>query len=749
MQGYATRALLFAGAAVAVMGLAGGAQAQPTAPNAAANDQGGPQLEEVIVTAQRRAERLENVPMAVSAVSPAAIERAGITSIHDLGQLVPGAQINFAGGFTQPTIRGITTLTTGVGFENNVAIYIDGFYSPDNVTVNGDLANISGIEVLKGPQGTLWGRNATGGAILINTKAPSKVLTGSLQASYGRYNDVSVSGYVSGPINDRVRFAVAGYNRKSSGYNDLLGPTGQKVGHASPLHQASVRTKLEVDVTDKLTATAAFNYGLASDARGLLFNYYQFVSPALPQPPARSNRPYAATYDLDTKDLGITREGTLKLAYQTPMGMLTSYTGFAHRDTRIDFDFDGSYANLVQSKQVYGQDTFQQGVDYNINAIDNLDLVVGGSYYQDALKDIAGISRTNTGTPTAIQHWTTHSTAWAVFVDATYHLTDKLALNVGGRYSADKKAVHNDTTNGTQTAFLAAPNANTAKFNAFTPRVSLRYEVAPRTNVYATWSKGYRTGGFNPVPGTPLIAFQPEKITAYEAGFKTARGWLRFDTAAFYYDYRQLQVGITVPNPNPAIPGVTNLTLNAPKAEVYGVDAEVTAEPVENLNIHAGVAYLHGRYKNFHNATGNGFNAATGLNVTGQVQDWSNLQMARAPRLSGSVGVDYQFQDVVGGKLRVGTNVSYTDSFPLSNPSIYGPLAGPALARSQRYLQKSYTLINAQTTWTDPSGHYRVTVYGNNLTDKRYRLTNNGGAFGDYSSWAEPRNYGVRLGYDF
>lgn len=126
---------------------------------------------DIVVTAQRRSERLVDVPMSIVAISPEAVEKSGVVSVHDLNRLAPGVQINFAGCCTQPAIRGITTLTTGVGFENNVAIYVDGFYVPDNLSINGDISNLASIEILKGPQGTLWGRNATGGAILMNTKS--------------------------------------------------------------------------------------------------------------------------------------------------------------------------------------------------------------------------------------------------------------------------------------------------------------------------------------------------------------------------------------------------------------------------------------------------------------------------------------------------------------------------------------------------------------------------------------------------
>ena len=175
---------------------------------------------DIIVTAQRRSERLVDVPMAVVAVSNETIEKTGVVSIQDINKLAPGVSFNFAGCCSQPSVRGISNLTTGIGYENNVAIYVDGFYAPDNISINGDLASLESVEILKGPQGALWGRNATGGAILMNTRKPSDFFTGKAEAGYASYNELTLSGYVSGPLSDFARFSVAAYNRNSDGFYD-------------------------------------------------------------------------------------------------------------------------------------------------------------------------------------------------------------------------------------------------------------------------------------------------------------------------------------------------------------------------------------------------------------------------------------------------------------------------------------------------------------------------------------------------
>ncbi|HEX7743603.1 MAG TPA: TonB-dependent receptor, partial [Sphingobium sp.] len=431
-----------------------------------------------------------------------------------------------------------------------------------------------------------------------------------------------------------------------------------------------------------------------------------------------------------------------------PFGSLTSYTGYARRRTGTRFDFDGSPANLSLAEQEWKQDTFQQGIDVNVTSIDGLNLILGGTYYNDRLENLGQLGIAG-GVVASIATATLWAEAWAVYADGTINLSDRLVLNLGARYTKEGKSAKYQTVNPAG-AFLTPPGRGDETFSAFTPRGSLRYEIGPRTNVYYSISRGFRSGGFQPNGATRpelFIPFKPEKITAYELGFKTSSPTVQFDAAAFYYDYRKLQVGVTVPNPITNI-GLVNLVSNTPKAEVWGADALIAVQPVSNLNVRLGAAYLHARYRDFVNATGNGLNPATNLNVPGQVQNWSNLQMARSPTFSGNLSVDYTIPDVAGGSVQLSANGSYTDSFVLSNPSVYGRLAG-ARAREQRYRQSAYALLNGQISWTDADEAVKITLYLNNITDKRYRMTYNGANLGDYSSWAQPRTYGVRASYNF
>jgi iron complex outermembrane receptor protein len=734
---------------------------------------GGVQLQEVVVTAQRRAERLENVPMSITVLSPATVQRAGITNFMELGEVTNGVQMNFAGSIPGVAVRGVTSTIAGYNIETNVAVYIDGFYDPQPLTIQSDIANLQDIQVLKGPQGTLYGRNATGGAILINTLGPTKTFTGKFDASYGNYNTANVNGYVAGPINDRVRASLSAHYQHGETTTRLASPTeiGKTIGPAGHFEEVGVRAKLQADLTDKLQATLGLNYASHSDPRANFFSVYSHILPPpyYPAPPLRATEFGTTAYVGKTPTVFASQyEATLKLAYTTPIGTLTSYTSYAFRRFGADIKFDSTYLTsgngypFLYNVLRYKQDTIQEAVDYNITAINHLDLNVGAMYYTDKFRSYPGLSGAPTsyvfGVFLASAHTLQNTTSWAVYADGTYHLTEKLSLNAGGRFSSDDRDDAYDVT-GPGGSILTPRTYNQHTWKKFTPRVTVRYELAPRTNVYLSWSKGYRQGAFNPAgpicnapvagaaPTCVLTAAPPETITAYEAGFKAAWSRIRIDAAVFHYDYKNLQIVGAVPDPfNPL--NITSALQSAPVAKITGFDAEVTVAATERLNLHAAFEVLRARYGRFPNASGTGVDPTNSVDITGQTQDWTGLRMPRAPSFSGNAGFDYT-QPLPYGSLLVTANVHYMSRFSVGSADVYGPLAPAALQRKQRYFQPGYALVSAQVTWTDPSDHYSVTLYGNNLTNKSYFATQGGGPFGDVGTRGDPITGGVRVGYRF
>lgn len=724
------------------------AQAVLSQTTVAANAEGSG-LEEVIVTAQRRTERLENVPMSVAVVSAETMAKAGAVTLHDLMQVTAGLVMNLNGTNTQPSLRGVSYAASGSFGENNVALYIDGLYQGDAIGINSDFANIADVQVLKGPQGTLYGRNATGGAILINTKAPSKTFTGTAEASYAEYNEKFFGGYVSGPITDYIRYSLAAQSRSGPGYikySDPVtgGPTNRSV---EPFRQQNVQVKLEADVTDDLTATLGYTYNLSDDGKGLLFTPLAYVAPTVPAPPLRSPSPDLKSQNYKSVALDFAHSVLFKLSWRTGIGTLTSTAGYDNRRLKGAFDFDGTYVNQLYIPYLIPSETYQENLNYQITTIKNLDLVVGGSYYHDR-RDVPRSWVLAGGVNTSYSYNTALKRAYQFYVDGTYHLTDQLSLTAGGGYAHEYSSIYyafqTPAANAAGT-FSVGPINKATTFKKFSPRASLRYEFMPQTDVYFSYSEGFKAGLWQQsIP--PAAPVRQETIKAFELGFKMARPKFRFEAAGFYYDYKDLQVSANVIDPlcqTPPNCTIRILVVNGPKSHIYGADSQFIWTPVDRLNLRIGGAYVHARFLSFPNASGTGLNAATNTNVAGQVQDWSGQQLPRAPSFTGNVSADYDILTSYGDFL-IAANASFTTSYVVGNGSLYGPLAG-ALANKQRYRQGGYALLNTQVTWTDPSGHYSLGVFVRNLTDKKYWLNYQGSAPGDYGTYAPPRVFGGRV----
>ncbi|MFV8817908.1 TonB-dependent receptor [Haliea sp. E17] len=703
-------------------------------------------IEEVMVTAQRRTERLEDVPMAISVVTGSMMERAGMDNIEDISRVAAGVQVNRGGAFSQPAIRGISTLTLGNGLENNVAVYVDGVYQPDAVAINAELANIASVQILKGPQGTLYGRNATGGAIVIDTLAPSDEFEGNVKASYGRFDDTKLQGYVSGPITDNVGFSLAGNWRESDGYIEDVGddPTSSKDNYdAAPLKSSALRAKLKFTPTEDLDINLGYNYVDYLDARGLAYRIPKYA--VLPGGATAKDK---VSLNIKGDNAMELNEGSLGINWQTGIGNLAAVTAFAKRKSNSSFDFDGTKIDLVRGESKGNTEyTLQQTLNLNIDSFERLNINVGGMYYDDRYRQ-ENYQSWRYDELQYTYNLQTDAEAFAAYVDATWEFSDDWFLTLGARYSEEQRRGAYQVNNIT-----GAPTPSTDKskdYDATTPRAVLRYQLDDNSSVYASYTTGFRSGVFNTGIQPDPILYTPvdqEEITAYEVGFKTAQTFYRLSAAAYYYDYTDLQVGITIPNPIGT--GVVQSMFNAPQAEVYGAEAEIDVSLGENLNLRAGLAYIHGEYTDFPDTTGVGLDAASQSNISPQFQDWTDQEMARAPEWTANLGIDYTLA-VADGELTLSGNVNYSDSYVVQNLSLYGPLAGDAGgANEQRYRQDSFVLVNARADWTSPGGSYSLAVYGDNLTDERYFLTNSGSSLGDYNQYAWPVTYGVSVGYNF
>lgn len=734
----------------------------------------------IIVTAQRRAERLEDVPAAIQTIDGESLRVQQITRFQDLALVAPSVQIGRTGTLNQPAIRGVTTTFAGGGQEANVAIYVDGFYNADQLSINQDFANIDAVEILKGPQGTLYGRNATGGAILITTRSPEDEFEADFTVAYApRYNDRKVEGFIGGPIAPGIKFGVAGYFRKNDGYNRDInnfapnapirpGNPGERGGNKVALFKNwSIRPKLIIEPSPDVKVTVGYVHAVLDDPRSLAYR----VEGHIPGNPTQYNG-YPLATRMDTNSLNFRPinqteidEGQLTAEFGLgSFGTLTSRSAYRHQEDYANYDLDATPRDPASGPGFSfngggnnTRKTFIQQLDFSSSFDGPLSLLAGLFYYNDKYE---GRNFDDSGSGPGLTALDYKTEAWAAYIDGTFN-TGNLYITVGGRYSEDKKSVFsvrtdalgNVLTASNTAAFTTAPDATIRfKSNAFTPRAVVRYELSPGSNVYASISRGFKSGTISST--APYNALRPEKVTAYEIGFKSNQGALRTELSAFYYDFTDSQISAL----DPSRPLLTSLLQNAGGSEIYGVDGTLQYRVTERFNLRLALAYLHARYKDFDNATNTVVNPATNQN-TSVIGSWTGRRIVRSPDWSGSVSGDYT-ADLAGGKLVLSANATFSSRYATSNASYAcayslqgginrcNPGIDPKRAPG-RFEEDGYVLVNGQIAWTDASDRYTLSVFASNITDTRYKTSTVGLFYGDYIAHNEPRVIGGSIRFRY
>jgi iron complex outermembrane receptor protein len=737
MQRLTLRARLLASLTVTSCTLGGLAHAQERPPAPATSGVG-----EIIVTAQKREERSVDVPIAITAASAQTLQKAGITRLEDISQIAPGVQLSRIGTYVQPAIRGVTTPLVGVGAENNVAIYVDGFYQPFQRGLNLDLANVSQVAVLKGPQGTLFGRNTTGGAIVIETLQPSLTQrSGKFSASYGSFNDIQLQGYVSTPITPTLAANLSAYYRSSDGYiRDIRGFI------SAPIRNHTINGKLLWQPTDRLSFTLTADNTSVSDgtsldptiiARSLAKALVPTTVVATGNNQSSVNHPVTDRSDQATV--------SLKSQYRMDWATLTSYSYYGKEWDYLNYSTDGSTAYIFDNRTKETGEAYSEEVNLTSAHSDPVSWVVGAFFFHSTATMPFNLIRSYPATT-----WTPgngsikQATAAAGYVDVTWHALDKLYLTGGVRYSDESKSQY--VYSG---AHVPLDNLK-ASWTAVTPRAVIRYELAPNTNLYLSYSKGFKSGTLN--GNIPYNVVQPELLTSWEAGFKRASGRYRFDASIYHYDYSNIQVTSIVVLP---AGNLASVPANAASGKIWGIEAQFTAQATSDLSLNAAVAYTHARYSSFNAATISPPNPVSGLNSTTCTnsspppatvpctENETGLRMLRAPDWSVTAGADYTVHTGYGNVVLT-ANLSYTSRYAPTNTA--RALNG---APGQRYEQPDTTILNLRAAWSVPGGHWMFSAFGDNVTNTRYYITLSGNSFGDSRVEAKPANWGVRADYRF
>ena len=737
------------------------AMAQGAPAPAAATDGTAVNPNEIIVTARRRNETLQSTPVAITAINAAMLANKATVNIGDLQGAAPNlliTQQNSGGQAANLSIRGLTYADIEKSQEPTVGVVIDGVFIGTNTGQLLDFFDIEQIEVLRGPQGTLFGRNTIGGVINIRRTKPTMHSGIKAEGTYSSFNSWATRGVVN--VGDGESFGVKGFyfhNQSDGFYRNAI--TGKRAGGSNNENfGASVIFKpagsgfeglLTVEKQDQTFDVVNSNLANSSE----LFCLFE---------PAREcNR--NNTSDLYTvfTSPGTSRysapSATLELNYQAGGVKLTSITGYRKSKEFQTQDFDASSTDLYYTLRQQNYHQFSQELRASGNLFSGFDYVIGGYYFGSryhlqqwsrifGLFSGVGVDPRVADTDSQIVDGRNKS--YAAFGDFNWAFADKFRLSFGGRYTHDTKELRN--------AFATRGLIGQGKksFNKFTPKVGVDYRPDSNTLVYASWSRGYRSGGFSPRAGearTANLPYNPETVDSYEVGTKLdlLDRKLQFNVAAFYAKYQGLQQNTTIPC-LPCGTGNQTITSNVGSANIKGLEIDASARPVDGLRLTATMGLLRSKFKNF--IAGN-LSPVTSLPIP---FDYSRNNPIYSPKFSASVGAEYKVPTNFGS---VVANVGYRYIGPYDQQISLGPLTGnlttgPVIVNGNdaRVRSDKQGLLDASLTGNFKLGgaNAYLTVFGRNLADDR----GTSAAFTVAGLWSfasarEPRTVGVTLGFKY
>jgi iron complex outermembrane receptor protein len=748
---------LLVGSSLAVLMIAGAAQAQQ------APAQGGPAVDavqEVVVTAQKRSENLQAVPIAVTALTSEALRNKRVDNLLGLSGLAPALQIKSDDNAANPRIfiRGVGVNDFNPSTASAVGIYVDGVYVASPLAQLGSFYDLQQVEVLRGPQGTLYGRNTTGGAINVTTQKPSDHPEGNISFEYGRFNEVNIQGGVGGPlVADKVLFRLSGVYARDDGYT--LDRTSGNYGNNQD--RFGVRGVLELKPTDKLTDDLRINVNQSSGGSILAYNrslVAQTPQASLPFDPSLGYSPcrpeyytsgqctnilgyantssnlYQGDYQFDGKDSVKLFGVSNTLNYDFGPATLVSVTSYQRAARNDQEETDANPIPIITASYIALQKTVSQELRLQSNGKTRLRYVGGLYYAHDDLSnnsqyDILRALRNPTpGNPSGADPansiglfgWplTQATDSYAVFGQVDYDLTDRLTLTGGLRYSADRKKFHyvSEAENGAIPIFTF-DDAKT--FGSVSGRIGLQYKVTDDANVYFTYNRGTKSGGFfsgQTTDPADLGPYRDEKVDAFEVGAKTEffEHRLRANFSAFYYDYKDLQVYTAVQR------GLITVQLftNASAARIYGAEAELEAKPMRGLDLSLSGSLLSAEYQDFQSA---------GISYTGNT-------LPSAPKVSVNGTAHYE-RDVGFGTLVSQLDFTYRSKIYFDT------------ANTERLSDPMRIYVNGQLGVRLQDGRYEVGIWGRNLFNETniVDITPIASLGFDVFSVGQPRTYGLYL----
>lgn len=709
--------------------------AQPSSPGAP------PALEQITVVAQRVERDLQDVPVSVSALGGAYLEDASISSIDDVAMHVPGLSMGrFNPAQPQIFIRGIGSTDQSASGDPSVGVFVDGVYISRPGAVDLDFFDLERIEVLRGPQGTLYGKNVVGGAIHYVTRAPSDQFDSRAQVTIGNYNRTDFKGLVEGPLSQNVNGKLTLNHSERDGYATSA-TTG---GDLSDENSTAFRSQLHFLPTDELDVLLSFDHkrarlaGTNRNCIGEQFIFFPWFAPGSPFAPSPcSEDPYTSEKTVD----GFTDTDVWGLSatvnYDLGWADLVSITSYRRSDIDLQDDFSGSDAPLVVRNVIDESRQWAQEFRLTGGNPGGFSWLAGYYYlfadtYRLENNDFSG-NDLPLGLPPALSfntfyHQDNETTNHAVFGQGTFALSDALSLQVGARLGYEKKEARIRTEGFDPTGtFLVAPYDARPddSWTSFSPMVSLDYRINPDVMTYVSYSEGYKSGGFNGTArdaDSALQGFDEERAQQFEVGMKSS--WLdnrlRLNMSVFHIDYTDLQVFQLVD-------GASLVVSNAADATSQGFEAEFWGVIDQNWRVQGSYAYLDATYDTFVNQDG---------------QDFSGNRLTRSPKNSYNIGINYSRNLTDRHNLSVLVDYSYRSRVFFEANNV--PLIGDG----------SLGMVNARANLSF-SPNWELSVWGRNLTDEvhitnvidgrgPFNLSQNGSAV-----MGAPRMYGITVDYRY
>lgn len=698
------------------------------APEAAAQQartrEAGDQVEDIVVLGRKRshAEELQRVPLSITALGPAQLERSTVRDIVDVGRLTPNASLQSSAqrGVQNFSIRGTGVSGTTPSDEPAVGIFQDGVYWGSNYGALNELLDVEGVEILRGPQGTLFGRNVTGGAVTVRSARPSQKAYHSVTLGISNGLGIDASAVYNEPLGENVAFRIAASSRVNNGLFTNIAADDRSYGKQYvTLVRPSIRWAPSADFDVTLLGEYYHVDGDPMPVRGIS-PHTVGAAPNLAEIAGfRSSPDYSEVQVTDTDFANVDIYfGMAEINWRIGPGTLTSITGYREVRSRNQADFDGfPVLGFVQYVGI-DQHQFSEELRYAADVAPWLSFTAGAYYFDQRFSYFEKRDINNHATRTATRSFL-RNTSYAFFAEADIKPFESVTLTLGGRYTHETKDPQTAPFGACTFDLVTCTYQTRPSYEGgnFSPKVGLSYEVNSNILLFGSWTRGFRSGGFS-LRGTALGApYEAETVNAFEAGFKTdlLDRRVRFNVSGFFNKFNNLQR--TVIGVDPVL-GTVQSVFNAASATIKGVEAELTVIPTSGVTLTGNYGFTDARYDRFA-----GF------------ANFRSLQFVRVPRHTINLMADYETRLANGDRLSFHAGTAYMSRTYFDDPNFL--------------TQKPFWLVDANITYT-LRNDLSFTLFSRNLTNTQYATYGaNLGVFGENRFPGDPRTYGGRISFKF